>query len=456
MLALGLLVTGCTSARVPPEVAQPEAADPCLVLTGAGSPRDTLRVALADYVSARHAPVAHTEAERFLFRQIYETLVRVDCEGTIRPALARAWRSADGGRRWIFTLRDGARFWDGTPVTAREIVAGWRDHGVIDATWDGVAVRDARTIDLAFTEPHDAAAFASPTFAIVKRIAESAWPLGTGVLWIRDTGSGVTGIVRASPVPWTTGAPLLELHAAPGADGRDLLDQGADLMVTREPAVRSYATANPEFLAVPLPWERVYVLVSPSRVRAGVTGQFARVIRQEMAGEAVRADARAAAPPYWWEQLGRCQLPAAERVPPASRSERVVYERDDPVARDLAERLVAVAGTVDAGVVPGFAQSEAVAVGLTTASFATALRAGGDLAYVLSLPTTAFLPCRQARDVRRRMPWIAPLGDWGLGRSLLPVVETRAYLLVRRGVANLTVDGDGGVRVMAQPAPASR
>lgn len=62
--------------------------------------------------------------------QVTETLVEADDDGRLRPGLATRWAADDGGRRWRFTLRDGARFHDGTPVTADAVAQGLaRAHG---------------------------------------------------------------------------------------------------------------------------------------------------------------------------------------------------------------------------------------------------------------------------------------------------------------------------------------
>lgn len=53
---------------------------------------------------------------------IGETLVDVDDKGTIIPALATKWETKDGGKTWIFHLRDDVTFHDGTPMTAKEVV----------------------------------------------------------------------------------------------------------------------------------------------------------------------------------------------------------------------------------------------------------------------------------------------------------------------------------------------
>src|SRR6266540_557394 len=90
---------------------------------------DTLTVAAPGAIDPAHAPSPVTPAERVLFRQLYETLLRSDCEGRLHPALAATWSSADGGRTWTLTIADSARFWDGVPVGARrDRVVGSGDH----------------------------------------------------------------------------------------------------------------------------------------------------------------------------------------------------------------------------------------------------------------------------------------------------------------------------------------
>ncbi|HJR45405.1 MAG TPA: ABC transporter substrate-binding protein [Actinomycetota bacterium] len=54
-------------------------------------------------------------------RQLYEGLTRWDpIEEKVVPAAAESWRVADGGRTFIFKLRPGMTFHDGTPVTSKD------------------------------------------------------------------------------------------------------------------------------------------------------------------------------------------------------------------------------------------------------------------------------------------------------------------------------------------------
>src|SRR6266571_6886628 len=85
------------AAPVPPplSIAPPSACD----LPGDGAAvAETLTVAAPGAIDAAHAPFPVTPGERVLFRQLYETLLRADCEGRLHPALAATWNSPDGGR----------------------------------------------------------------------------------------------------------------------------------------------------------------------------------------------------------------------------------------------------------------------------------------------------------------------------------------------------------------------
>jgi peptide/nickel transport system substrate-binding protein len=58
--------------------------------------------------------------------QVVETLLGADDAGRPVPELARAWTVSPDGRAWRFTLRESARFHDGTPVTAEAVAQALR------------------------------------------------------------------------------------------------------------------------------------------------------------------------------------------------------------------------------------------------------------------------------------------------------------------------------------------
>jgi peptide/nickel transport system substrate-binding protein len=68
-------------------------------------------------------PVFVDEGESFRpIRQMYETLITYK-PGTadLTPGLATAWTQSDGGKTWTFTIRDGVKFHDGTPLDAAAV-----------------------------------------------------------------------------------------------------------------------------------------------------------------------------------------------------------------------------------------------------------------------------------------------------------------------------------------------
>ena len=52
-----------------------------------------------------------------------DTLVRQADDGSFHPGLAKSWEALDEGRVWIFHLRDGVTFHDGTPWNAAAMIA---------------------------------------------------------------------------------------------------------------------------------------------------------------------------------------------------------------------------------------------------------------------------------------------------------------------------------------------
>ncbi len=57
---------------------------------------------------------------------LFSGLAKMDEELDVVPAIARSWQVLDGGRRYIFHLRNDAAWTDGTPVTARDFEWAWK------------------------------------------------------------------------------------------------------------------------------------------------------------------------------------------------------------------------------------------------------------------------------------------------------------------------------------------
>jgi peptide/nickel transport system substrate-binding protein len=55
------------------------------------------------------------------YANVFEGLTRFAPDGTILPGLASSWETAPDGLSWVFNLREGATFHDGTPFTAEDV-----------------------------------------------------------------------------------------------------------------------------------------------------------------------------------------------------------------------------------------------------------------------------------------------------------------------------------------------
>lgn len=467
VVALAAGTLGC--ARPPAQSAIATAPAECVLLEGSGTP-EAITIALFDRVDPSYAPWGHNPSEALVFHQLYETLLAADCTGRLHPALARSWHREDGGRCWVFALRDGARFWDGSRVTAPDVVASWRDALTLPTGIDSAVADGERTVRVYIARAGDdpPRALCAPAFAVARRSPGSDWPLGTGPYRVAGPDGAATPHTIVLDPAFGARGPRLRFLETAARDSRDLLEGTIDVMVTADRGVLDYASGRASLTTAALPWNRTYVLVAVSRARrieAGVVvGEISDDLRDGLARDAVRGDARGFRGPSWWDDVGACTQTGAVAVPDATDSPgpwRILYSDGDAVARGLAERIVALAAadptrTLEAGelalAIPGLAAAPGVvAEGVGERELDASLRQGRDFAYVLALPRSTPLACYEARRLVARAPWLAAAGV-DLGRALLPLVDTRAHLVARGDAATITVDGYGGLSIAGAAA----
>jgi hypothetical protein len=423
----------------------------CAVVPEPGEPVAT--VALTDRIDPANAPRPSNDGERVLFRQVYETLVRADCRGRVAPGLAASWQIDVDGGAWIVTLREDARFSDGTEVTAADVRAGWTRDGSggelrpdVSRLVQSVALAGDRALAITLRSRRGDApmALAHPDLAVARLVDGSPWPIGTRSSRIAPD-DRATAATAASVITVDRGnLPAIRFLVSSG-DPRDLLDQGVDLLMTRDPAALGYAATLPQFQSLPLAWQRTHVLAIPGRARS--TPSLSDEQRQGLAGDAVRGEARGARAPFWW-MAPDCETPLAPartQVPPTP---RIVYDANDSAARDLAERLVALgrvaspAATafLDALVPDRARRAFQRATGLSGPALALARRQGADAGYLMLVDSQPVEPCRDLQMLTEGSRWLDP-------GALVPLVETRLRAIVRRGRSGVIVESDGGVMI---------
>jgi ABC-type transport system substrate-binding protein len=94
------------------------------------APLKTLRIAMtaADVPTTTGMPNNGFEGMRFLGYPVFEGLIlwdlsRTDRPAGLRPGLAESWRQdPNDPQTWLFTLREGVRFHDGTPFNADAVI----------------------------------------------------------------------------------------------------------------------------------------------------------------------------------------------------------------------------------------------------------------------------------------------------------------------------------------------
>jgi hypothetical protein len=361
-------------------------------------PGGRLSLALLEPVDPSHAHRPRNDSERLLFRNLYPNLIRLDCHGVARPALAESW-VRDSAGAWTFTLREGFQ----SDEAARALAAVPVLSGPTGI--DSIRSLGPRQLRVHLTNAGSSAiqVLADPSLALV-----DTTPLGAS-----------TGSVR---VPSRGALPAMELTLFSQGDPRDVLDRGVDLIVTRDPSLIEYAAGRPELRSFSLPWTRTYVLVQAPGAQP-LSAAIADSERSSLARDAVPADARPAEPLDWWTQ-DRCPTAAPEAARSIP-SKGVAYLRGDDVARAVAERMVAVAGP-EAGL---------RTVALDPDAFRAALQGQSQHAFVVALPRQTLMPCRELADLPKH--WAA-----------LPLVDTRAHAIVRKGSPPLGVDWDGTVRLL--------
>jgi hypothetical protein len=393
------------------------AGEPCRLSNDGPSASGGPALILFQAVDSTHVPNPSNDAERVVFAQRYRTLLETDCDGALHDGLA-VYPPQGAAQRWVFTLRDDARFEDGTALTAHDVARCW-----MDAIARGAGVDSARALDerrlLVNLERPGIDAVAAPGLAVYRRERARA-PVGTG-----------------RPVPAV---------AFDGADPRDAMSSPG-VMVVRDTSLVSYAHQRGMKTAA-LPFDRTLVLLAPSRVRALVAGGQPALPGATLSNDlalAVRsASARPSRAPAWWiDRLDGCgKLPAwpSWRVPPLASGRAyaaVYYHRDDPLARDLAERVVALSAADTAVSTVARALLRAVppvdeplhAVAVDADEMARRLQDGAGFAFVTSVPNPAHDSCGAARELLRRAPWLVANGV-ALADVIIPLVDARAYVIV--------------------------
>src|SRR5215470_8218458 len=183
--------------------------------------RRELRIGAPGVPAAVDPGAALDGINALIARQVFDTLVAWREGSTdIEPALATRWAASKDGLVWSFTLRDGVRFHDGSPLTALDVAVGYErqlrpEAPAAGRAWSAllrgipgvvkeVRAPNTRTVEFVLAQPYAAllTVLAHPALAVAKYSTAAD---GSG----RFIGSGPYRVVDAS-------IGRLALEAAPG------------------------------------------------------------------------------------------------------------------------------------------------------------------------------------------------------------------------------------------------
>ncbi len=174
--------------------------------------------------------IASGYSASFLLRNVYDSLVRVEGNPPKPvPALATSWTSTPDGKGYTFKLNPAAKFHNGKPVTAEDVVYSfqravrlnkgnsWMIQGIVGA--DSVRAVDRNTVQMNLVKPFAALLQVLPWIWVVsKEDVQANLGADDGQTYLRTTiaGSGPFKVRRAqagalyeierAPSDWHTGA----------------------------------------------------------------------------------------------------------------------------------------------------------------------------------------------------------------------------------------------------------
>jgi peptide/nickel transport system substrate-binding protein len=189
-------------------------------------PQGTLRVAVATYPNTLDGPLAAEQNARNTSRPLYDSLIWVNDDGELEPALAESWEISEDGLEYIFNLREGVTFHNGEPFNADSVVFTWNRYINPDLAWnerwrmaDNVEKVDDMTVKITTTEPKPLLLRTIAThwamvppgyFEEVGEIEFGNKPVGTGPFMFVEAVTGDQITYKANPNYWKEGYPKIE------------------------------------------------------------------------------------------------------------------------------------------------------------------------------------------------------------------------------------------------------
>jgi ABC-type transport system substrate-binding protein len=295
-----------------------------------------LVVPIANPVTATMPSQSQFVEEGEIFRNVHETLLVTDEQGTLGPLLCEKWAARDEGRAFLLTLRSGVRFHDGHPLDAASVKQSFETasrhtaaslpaalsaiegaaecaSGKADEI-SGIIVHGDQQLEIRLTEavPVYPAFLTDDHTSIMRRPSETGAPyLGTGPFrWVSRDDRRL--IVEHNPDYWGEPSRLDAIEFRIGLTTSEIaagfrsgeFDLGRDLQLDDLDGILRDTRLPARLVEAPRKFS-YFVLFNTLRGPHGVNA----TVRKALAG---------VVQPYElvWQSLGRFAQPAAGFLPP--------------------------------------------------------------------------------------------------------------------------------------------
>jgi peptide/nickel transport system substrate-binding protein len=137
-----------------------------------------------------------------VFRNVFDALTRIDADGSVVPLLATSWKASEDTRTWEFTIRSNAKFHDGTPITAEDVV--WNYKRLLGEARSPVRTYVSKLTSVEVSAPNTVRFVLSEPFApfdrqvsLISIISKKAFEdIGAAKFALAPVGSGPFKVVR--------------------------------------------------------------------------------------------------------------------------------------------------------------------------------------------------------------------------------------------------------------------
>lgn len=285
LVLLVLLLAACSTPAAPsaaPSTAPSASGAPAQETTPATSSGEkALTVALTTIPNSLDMPKAAERNASNAAWQLYDSLLFINDEGVVEPALATEWTISEDGTTYTFTLREGVTFHNGEPFNAQAVVFSWErgknpenQYANDWATAISVVAVDDMTVEVK-TEGLQplflrsmAQSWAMVPPGYIAEVGEEGFltaPVGTGPFKLVELVEGDRIVMEKNEDYWREGYPLIDrlvFRPIPESSTRVAAIQTGEVdLVTRLSAEEADSVRNIEGIEViSYPVDRVYYI----------------------------------------------------------------------------------------------------------------------------------------------------------------------------------------------------